>query len=396
MNRMAKHTRQPEVLRELFEALGNDSFVIAECLARPALSKRLLTNWYNYDQTIHAKVKQRAEAELQEHPAVDQMKQLSGKYSEMELIKTDSVQGTESGGPGHGVKLNSREWGQAVQKLTAVFGSGENGAGPIRALKIGVVSPLQEDETRYYVTAVANKTEDHSSIATITWSKELLESWLARAEKQTAIAMAALSANYMLPTISDGAGCTDDTWTATAAPPDARFGHTAVWTGGEMIVWGGYDGSNDFNSGYRYDPATDTWTATSTINAPTAREYHTAIWTGSQMILWGGSVHDISYPNTGGRYDPGTQTWIATNTTNAPTGRYGHTAVWTGSEMIVWGGYDGNASGLKYCRLSEVPIEIQSAGQLLVPRMYPWLDSVILRCGVAAKWLSGAGMLSAS
>ncbi len=34
MERMAKHTKQPEVLRELFEALGNDPFVIAECLAR--------------------------------------------------------------------------------------------------------------------------------------------------------------------------------------------------------------------------------------------------------------------------------------------------------------------------------------------------------------------------
>src|SRR6266480_2528200 len=29
MNRMAEHTKQPEVLRELFEALGNDPFVIA-------------------------------------------------------------------------------------------------------------------------------------------------------------------------------------------------------------------------------------------------------------------------------------------------------------------------------------------------------------------------------
>jgi hypothetical protein len=35
MDRMAQHTRQPEVLNELFEALGNDPFVLAECLARP-------------------------------------------------------------------------------------------------------------------------------------------------------------------------------------------------------------------------------------------------------------------------------------------------------------------------------------------------------------------------
>ena len=40
MDRMAQHTKQPEVLRELFAALGNDPFVIAECLARPVLAER--------------------------------------------------------------------------------------------------------------------------------------------------------------------------------------------------------------------------------------------------------------------------------------------------------------------------------------------------------------------
>src|SRR5437763_13334912 len=39
MDRMAEHTKQPEVLRELFDALGNDPFVIAECLAGPALAE---------------------------------------------------------------------------------------------------------------------------------------------------------------------------------------------------------------------------------------------------------------------------------------------------------------------------------------------------------------------
>ena len=41
---MARNTKQPEVLRELFEALGNDPFVIAECLARPAVAERLVAN----------------------------------------------------------------------------------------------------------------------------------------------------------------------------------------------------------------------------------------------------------------------------------------------------------------------------------------------------------------
>ena len=34
MDRMAKQTRQPDILQALFGALGNDPFVIAECLAR--------------------------------------------------------------------------------------------------------------------------------------------------------------------------------------------------------------------------------------------------------------------------------------------------------------------------------------------------------------------------
>src|SRR5438046_2018122 len=42
MDRMAQNTKQPEVLRELFEAMGNDPFVIAECLARLLLAEQLL------------------------------------------------------------------------------------------------------------------------------------------------------------------------------------------------------------------------------------------------------------------------------------------------------------------------------------------------------------------
>jgi hypothetical protein len=99
-------------------------------------------------------------------------------------------------------------------------------------------------------------------------------------------------ANYTLPTISDpSGGCIEDTWTPInlTGTPAARVSHTAVWTGSEMIVWGG-DDENFFeiNTGGRYNPSTDSWTATSTTNAPDARVYHTAVWTGSEMIVWGG------------------------------------------------------------------------------------------------------------
>jgi len=53
MDRMTRDTKQAEVLRELFEALGNDPAVIAECLARPILAERLFADFSAQDQTRH-------------------------------------------------------------------------------------------------------------------------------------------------------------------------------------------------------------------------------------------------------------------------------------------------------------------------------------------------------
>src|SRR3989440_9142836 len=50
MERIANHTKQPGMLRELFAALGNDPLVIAECLARAVLAERLLTELNNEDR----------------------------------------------------------------------------------------------------------------------------------------------------------------------------------------------------------------------------------------------------------------------------------------------------------------------------------------------------------
>src|SRR5262249_45392488 len=112
--------------------------------------------------------------------------------------------------------------------------------------------------------------------------KATLAGWLAKAETQVPMTMAALSnANHTPPVIAIPSGsCIDDSWMATSTTnaPDARSSHTAVWTGSEMIVWGG-----GTNTGGRYNPSTDSWTATSTINAPTDRSGNTAVWTGSEM-----------------------------------------------------------------------------------------------------------------
>jgi hypothetical protein len=146
-----------------------------------------------------------------------------------------------------------------------------------------------------------------------------------------------------------------DTWNATsigANVPSPRVFHTAVWTGAEMIVWGGDDGSsnNPLNTGGRYNPTTNSWAATSTgASVPPPREWHTAVWTGNEMIVWGGYAHFTAL-NTGGRYDPSTNAWTATSIgTNVPSTRYFHAAAWTGTEMTVWGGFPYTTQGGVYC-----------------------------------------------
>lgn len=136
-----------------------------------------------------------------------------------------------------------------------------------------------------------------------------------------------------------------ETWTPTSLDncPEPKTWHTTVWTGSEVIVWGG--GNNtpssriDNNTGGIYDPVTDTWTRTSTdAGCPHARESHSAVWTGSEMIIWGGSYKKVILGN-GSFYDPALDSWTElSNGVNCPCPRRIHSAVWTDDEMIVWGG----------------------------------------------------------
>src|SRR5215471_11187970 len=92
MERIASHTRQSMVLREIFAALGNDPFVIAECLARPLLADRLIIELYGHDQGFYGESKRRTEAESRMHPSVGQMTKTSGRYTEMEWVKSAAAE----------------------------------------------------------------------------------------------------------------------------------------------------------------------------------------------------------------------------------------------------------------------------------------------------------------
>jgi hypothetical protein len=147
---------------------------------------------------------------------------------------------------------------------------------------------------------------------------------------------------------------TTDSWsvmTTNGAPPPRGYA-TAVWSGHEMIVWGGQ--SQVFPqfpiTGGRYNPSTDTWTPTrADATTPSGRWLHTAVWTGREMVVWGGQSPDSPYQlNTGGRYDPLADTWAPTSVTvGTPAGREDPSAVWSGTEMIVWGGILGGGGGTR-------------------------------------------------
>jgi N-acetylneuraminic acid mutarotase len=270
MDRMAQNTKQPEVLRELFEALGNDPLVIAECLARPVLAERLVRKLKNKEK----------------------------------VAAIDSI--------AEAVQVNR------PYQLPAIAGA-SGGC-------------IDDTWTATNTTDAPSEREYHTAV----WTGTEMIVWG--------------GFSFTLGDLNTGGryNPSTDSWTATTTnnAPTARYGHTAIWTGTEMIVWGGSDSSTGFNTGAKYNPGTDTWSATSTTNAPDGRWFHTAVWADTEMIVWGGWDYPTLF-DTGGRYNPTTDMWTATSTTNAPQARIEHTAVWTGSEMIVWGG-TGDTTGGRY------------------------------------------------
>ncbi|MHC4662163.1 MAG: Kelch repeat-containing protein [Planctomycetota bacterium] len=144
----------------------------------------------------------------------------------------------------------------------------------------------------------------------------------------------------------------EDVWRATSTGtncPSDRVLHTAIWTGDRMIVWGGYDYQNGameyYGDGAAYFLDTDTWTVINNSgDCPSRRCRHSAVWTGDAMIIWGGVVDDFTvnreYMNSGAAYNPILDSWKAISIEpDIPTARCGHSAFWTGNRMLIYGGH---------------------------------------------------------
>jgi uncharacterized delta-60 repeat protein len=293
IDRMARDTRDPGLLRELFAALGNDPFVIAETLARQNLAGT-------------------------RHPG------------------NASTAATELRVPGSAYILPEIGGGVSVTSTTPAARFGQTSVWTGNAMIVwgsesfantgSLYDPVLDTWTPTSTGAgVPTGRGRHTAV----WTGSEMIVWGGlTAGGETNTGARYVPATDAWTAISTGANC-----------PSARQKHTAVWTGSQMIVFGGSAGSAFYNSGGLYDPLTDTWAPTSTgTNVPSIRDQHTAVWTGTQMIVWGGSDATVRL-STGSRYTPATDSWTALPTVAAPVARNRHTAVWTGTVMIVWGGF---------------------------------------------------------
>jgi hypothetical protein len=330
MDRMAKGTKDLVTLQELFTALGDDPYLIAECLARPVLADRLLQNWYAFDTRFHSEVREQVER------ARDEITPGTVKdFSLGDWLRTT---------------YRPRSPGEVEHDPTSTGGTDSLNLDPDEFVKVrqelphvGVIG-FKESPDAFVLTLPITVAEAEMTLVRAVFRKTSIGEWWKNQEPVLSLtAFDCLGSHVMAFSLPRAESTCTGQWLAGAISwpgvPDARSGHVAVWTGTEMIIWGGRsDHEGYLNSGGRYNPSTDTWTATSTgSNCPEGRHTFTAVWTGTLMIVWGGSGTTVY--TSGGRYNPTDDTWATTSTTgNCPVARFGHTAVWTGTRMIIWGG----------------------------------------------------------
>lgn len=368
LDRMAARSQAPDRLRELFSALGQDPERAAECLARPLLADRLVRAHYVRDDRLHAEVRERARRESGE--LRDGTAGAGGTGVRFEVEWRRGLD--RAGGPGV-IELEPAQFDARVRELGRELGL------PPGEVPIGRPSALREDDDRFYVLVVHELDEHHLRLTAIEWPKRPFDAWWSEVRSQLRPAPAEGTFEYRLPELA-GTSCTEDTWTPTLQLLDPRYWHTAVWTGTEMIVFGGMSSVGSvYGDGSRYDPATDTWTLLPTLGAPGPRQSHVAVWTGTEMLVWGGRYDPVGY-----RFDPASDSWSTMSATNAPTPRWNASVVWTGTEMIVWGGDDGyvTASGARYRPATDTWIPLPPAP--LAPRSYQaaaWTGSQLVVWG---------------
>jgi hypothetical protein len=259
MDRMAAETRAPEILQELFDALGDDPDVIAEALARPNLADERIRKAYARDPRFHGELVRKAEAALAAGRGVAGMKAMGGEYQEMTWKRHTADAEEFAMGIDGAFRLDAREWEAELARLARTIG------GDSRALASRGVGGLEETDEAFVVSAVLAQADDFVTTATVTWPKTSFDVWWGTKASTSPDEVIAEDGGYRLPGVQS-AVCNYDTWgpptSITGSVPSSRQGHTAIWTGAEMIIWGGWvAGGGATDTGGRYNPATNTWGA---------------------------------------------------------------------------------------------------------------------------------------
>lgn len=129
-------------------------------------------------------------------------------------------------------------------------------------------------------------------------------------------------------------------WRTIAPMPMDHFGATAVWDGKEVLFIGGSvgvpgTGTRLADRGLAYNPTANRWRWLPKMQYP--RSGFAAVWTGHQVLIWGGLTAANIAPPHGEAYTPATGKWIGLPASPL-RGRENPTAVWTGRQLIIWGG----------------------------------------------------------
>jgi N-acetylneuraminic acid mutarotase len=135
---------------------------------------------------------------------------------------------------------------------------------------------------------------------------------------------------------------TKNSWRRIAPMPSAgpRFAGKAVWDGHDVLVAG--TGANA-QSTLAYSPATNHWRRLASLPSP--RVGATAVWTGTQLLLWGGqNLGSSRILRDGLAYDAGLNRWSSVPAAPLRV-RSGSTVAWTGHAVVVWGGVIGTPRG---------------------------------------------------
>jgi N-acetylneuraminic acid mutarotase len=161
------------------------------------------------------------------------------------------------------------------------------------------------------------------------------------------------------------------------APIGGRVGHTAVWTGREMLIWGGAGDldSDPLTDGAAYDPATDRWRAVPP--APlTARFDPAAVWTGQEVLIFGGTSASGDILADGAAWNPASNAWRPLP--SSPLGpRDGAVVAWAGDRLVVWSGATVPPAGSDGPSAGEMPdhggSEMPADGSAYVPASDRWI-----------------------